>query len=77
MKVDSLGGGGGVATYMVTDDLVDMPLSTSALITLLQKFRIKELGDHLEEKVVNFGMDEVRIKLCICQLFLVFCITNF
>ncbi|EYU36138.1 hypothetical protein ABFS82_14G239300 [Erythranthe guttata] len=47
----------GVVTYMVMDDLAVIPLSTISSITLLHKFHVKELSS-LEEKVVNFGMDE-------------------
>ena len=45
-------------TYMVMDDLEVKPLSTLSVITLLDKFNVKEIGT-LVEKVVNFGMDEV------------------
>ncbi|KAI3461379.1 hypothetical protein Pfo_018042 [Paulownia fortunei] len=48
----------GVVTYMVMDDLVVMPLSNISSITLLNKFNVKEVSA-LEEKVVNFGMDEL------------------
>lgn len=48
----------GVVTYMVMDDLVVTPLSSISSITLLHKFQVKDLGV-LEEKVVNFGRDEV------------------
>ncbi|XP_050250342.1 uncharacterized protein LOC126697400 isoform X2 [Quercus robur] len=44
-------------TYMVMDDLEVKPLSTLSMITLLDKFNLKEIGT-LVEKVVNFGMDE-------------------
>ncbi|KAK6144355.1 hypothetical protein DH2020_021175 [Rehmannia glutinosa] len=47
----------GVVTYMVMDDLVVSPLSTISSITLLNKFNVKEVSS-LEEKVVNFGVDE-------------------
>ncbi|GER43630.1 hypothetical protein STAS_20494 [Striga asiatica] len=50
--------GGGVVMYMVMDDLVVMPMSTLSSIALLNKFHLKEVGS-LEEKVVDFGMDEV------------------
>ncbi|CAA0840182.1 Unknown protein [Striga hermonthica] len=46
-----------VVTYMVMDDLVVMPMSTISSITLLNKFNVKEVGC-LEEKVVDFGIDE-------------------
>ena len=48
----------GKVTYMVTDDLAVKPLSTVSILTLLNKFNIKEIGA-LEEKVVDLGMDEV------------------
>jgi hypothetical protein len=48
---------GGVATYMVTDDLVVTPLSTAATITMFNKFNVKEVGA-LEERVVDMGMPE-------------------
>lgn len=47
----------GVVTYMVMDDLVVKPMSTISSLTLLNKFKVKEVGA-LEEKVINFGMDE-------------------
>ncbi|XP_057489618.1 uncharacterized protein LOC130775528 isoform X1 [Actinidia eriantha] len=47
----------GVITYMVMDDLVVKPMSIISSITLLNKFNIKDLSA-LEEKVVDFGMDE-------------------
>ncbi|XP_057489362.1 uncharacterized protein LOC130775221 [Actinidia eriantha] len=56
----SAGKGGfvqGVVTYMVMDDLVVKPMSGISSITLLNKFNIKDLSA-LEEKVVDFGMDE-------------------
>ncbi|KAM3698136.1 hypothetical protein ACB098_06G165900 [Castanea mollissima] len=43
--------------YLVMNDLEVKPLSTISVITLLNKFHLKEDGD-LEEKVVDFGMDE-------------------
>ncbi|XP_048140269.1 uncharacterized protein LOC125316300 [Rhodamnia argentea] len=51
----------GEAMYMVMDDLAVEPMSTISSITLLKKFNVEEIG-HLEEKVVDLGMDEV-IKL--------------
>ena len=48
----------GVVTYMVMDDLVVEPLSSTAIISLLDKFNVKDMGT-LEEKVVELGMDEV------------------
>jgi hypothetical protein len=51
----------GVITYMVMDDLEVKPMSTiSSFSTLLAKFNVTDLGD-VEEKVVDFGMDEVYI----------------
>ncbi|XP_050250359.1 uncharacterized protein LOC126697406 [Quercus robur] len=47
----------GLVTYMVMDDLVVKPMSTTSTITLLNKFNVQEFGA-LEEKVVNLGMDE-------------------
>ncbi|KAK1256613.1 hypothetical protein QJS04_geneDACA024451 [Acorus gramineus] len=46
-------------TYMVMDDLAIMPLSTISIITLLNKFNVKEVSS-LQETVVELGMDEVR-----------------
>ncbi|KAI3721304.1 hypothetical protein L2E82_32312 [Cichorium intybus] len=54
-------GGGfvkGLVTYMVMDDLVVKPMSTISSITLLNKFKVKEVGS-LQEKVVSFEMKEV------------------
>ncbi|KAM3698133.1 hypothetical protein ACJW31_06G165600 [Castanea mollissima] len=42
--------------YLVMNDLEVKPLSTISVITLLNKFHLED-GD-LEEKVVDFGMDE-------------------
>ncbi|PSS32603.1 Mitochondrial distribution and morphology protein [Actinidia chinensis var. chinensis] len=56
----SAGKGGfvqGVVTYMVMDDLVVKPMSGISGITLLNKFNVKDLSA-LEERVVDFGMDE-------------------
>ncbi|KAL6499773.1 hypothetical protein OROGR_027683 [Orobanche gracilis] len=53
-------GGGFVkelVNYMVMDDLVVTPLSMISSIVLLNKLNVKDLST-LEEKVVNFGMDE-------------------
>ncbi|GER43632.1 hypothetical protein STAS_20495, partial [Striga asiatica] len=47
----------GLVMYMVTDDLVVAPFSTISTIVWLNKFNIKDVGI-LEERVVNFGMDE-------------------
>ncbi|KAL0370113.1 UNVERIFIED_CONTAM: hypothetical protein Sangu_0329400 [Sesamum angustifolium] len=48
----------GVITYKVMDDLTVMPLSTISVITLLNKFDVKDVSA-LEETVVNLGMDQV------------------
>ncbi|KAK9186932.1 hypothetical protein WN944_018321 [Citrus x changshan-huyou] len=47
-----------VVTCMVMDNLEVTPISTISSITFLNKFTIRELGS-LEEKVVNFGLDEL------------------
>ena len=52
--------------YMVMDDLAVKPLSTDSIISLLDKFNVKEIGT-LEEKVVDLGEDEV------CYSFFAFC----
>ncbi|KAJ8620825.1 hypothetical protein MRB53_029354 [Persea americana] len=49
---------GGTATYMVTDDLEVMPMSTISSIALLTKFKVRDVGA-FEEKVVEVGMEEV------------------
>ncbi|KAI3412579.1 uncharacterized protein J3R85_017201 [Psidium guajava] len=51
----------GVVTYMVMDDLVVKPMSTISCITLLNRFNVHEIAD-LQEKVIDFGLDEA-IKL--------------
>lgn len=54
-------GGGfvkGVVTYMIMDNLEVTPMSTISSLTLLNKFKVKDVGA-LEEKVVNLGADEV------------------
>nr|POE66818.1 hypothetical protein CFP56_52028 [Quercus suber] len=49
----------GLVTYMVMDDLEVKLMSTISSITLLiNKFNVKGIRA-LEEKVVNFGMDEI------------------
>ncbi|XP_075670309.1 uncharacterized protein LOC142640102 [Castanea sativa] len=48
----------GKVTYLVMDDLVVKPLSTTSLATLLNKFNVKDIGA-LQEKVVDLGVDEV------------------
>lgn len=58
------GGEGGYVTgvtYMVTDELVVKPMSPISSITLLKRFNVQEIED-LQEKVVDFGLDEA-IKL--------------
>ncbi|GMI80677.1 hypothetical protein like AT5G43240 [Hibiscus trionum] len=45
------------ATYMITDDLVVRPIATSSIVTLLNKYNIKDVRD-LEEKVIAVGVDE-------------------
>ncbi|KAF7811360.1 uncharacterized protein G2W53_032336 [Senna tora] len=47
----------GIVSYMVMDDLVVQPMSTISSITLLSKFHVKDVGA-LQEKVVEFGMEE-------------------
>ncbi|KAL5711063.1 hypothetical protein ACHQM5_021558 [Ranunculus cassubicifolius] len=46
-----------VVTYMVSDDLVVMPMSTISTITLFNRFNVESFG-FLEEKNVKFGMEE-------------------
>ncbi|KAJ4723919.1 DUF674 family protein [Melia azedarach] len=48
----------GVVSYMVKDNLEVTPMSTISCITLLSKFNVKDLGS-VEERVVDFGVDEV------------------
>jgi hypothetical protein len=40
------------------DDLVIKPFSPISIITLLDKFNFKQVGN-LQEMVIEFGMDEV------------------
>ncbi|KAJ0101353.1 hypothetical protein Patl1_06278 [Pistacia atlantica] len=47
----------GVVTYMVMDNLELQPMSTISSITLLNRFNVKDVGS-LEEKVVDFGVEE-------------------
>ncbi|CAK9150541.1 unnamed protein product [Ilex paraguariensis] len=47
----------GVVTYMVMDNLAVKPMSTISCITMLNKFNVKDVGA-LEERVVDFGMNE-------------------
>lgn len=54
-------GGGfvkGVVTYMIMDNLEVTPMSTISSLTLLNKFKVKDVAV-LEEKVVHLGADEV------------------
>jgi len=44
--------------FMLMDDLVIQPISAISIITLLNKFNIKQIGA-LQEIVVGFGMNEV------------------
>ncbi|KAL9365411.1 hypothetical protein Peur_043284 [Populus x canadensis] len=46
-----------LVTYMVTNDLSVSPMSMVSGVGLLNKFNIKDFGV-LEEKVVDFGIDE-------------------
>ncbi|KAL8029724.1 hypothetical protein ABFX02_14G243100 [Erythranthe guttata] len=46
-----------MVTYMVMDDLSVTPLSTMSSFALLLKLDVKDMSA-VEEKVVNFGMDE-------------------
>jgi hypothetical protein len=58
----------GLVTYMVTDDLSVSPMSMVSVVGLLNKIEIKDFSV-LEEKVVEFGIDEVQcffiIKFCL------------
>ncbi|KAF7133079.1 hypothetical protein RHSIM_Rhsim09G0161800 [Rhododendron simsii] len=59
-EVAAVGEGGfvkGVVTYMVMDDLEVTPMSTFSVITMLNKFNVKDVGA-LEESVVDMGMPE-------------------
>ncbi|KAL3579220.1 hypothetical protein D5086_020724 [Populus alba] len=47
----------GLVTYMVTDDLSVSPMSMVSVVGLLNKIEIKDFSV-LEEKVVEFGIDE-------------------
>ncbi|XP_059458474.1 uncharacterized protein LOC132188081 [Corylus avellana] len=65
IKASSSSEGGyvkGVITYMVMDDLDVKPMSAISSISLLSKFNVTDLGA-VEEKVVDFGMDEVSVAL--------------
>ncbi|XP_059665741.1 uncharacterized protein LOC132311708 [Cornus florida] len=59
-EVTSTGEGGyvkGLVTYMVSDDLSVTPMSMISGVSLLNKCNVMKM-DELEEKVVEFGMDE-------------------
>ncbi|MFQ6671533.1 hypothetical protein Gotur_036050 [Gossypium turneri] len=59
-KAPNLGEAGfvkGVIPYMVMDDLTVGPMSVKSIITLLNHYNIKDLGD-LEEKVIAVGVNE-------------------
>ena len=49
----------GLVTYMVTNDLSVSPMSMVSVVGLLNKIEIKDFSV-LEEKVVEFGIDEVQ-----------------
>jgi hypothetical protein len=51
-----------LVTYMVTNDLSVSPMSMVSGVGLLNKFNIKDFGV-LEEKVVEFGINEVLLVL--------------
>ncbi|XP_048140271.1 uncharacterized protein LOC125316302 [Rhodamnia argentea] len=51
----------GMVTYMAMDGPVMKPMSSISCITLLNRYNVHEIGD-LQEKVIDFGMDEA-IKL--------------
>lgn len=48
----------GVVTYMIMDDLVVKPMSTISSLTLLNEFKVKDIGT-LKEKEVKITMKEV------------------
>jgi hypothetical protein len=52
----------GLVTYMVTGDLSVSPMSMVSGVGMLNKFNIKDFGV-LEEKVVEFGINEVLLVL--------------
>ncbi|XP_028790477.1 uncharacterized protein LOC114746413 isoform X2 [Neltuma alba] len=47
----------GVVTYTVMDDLEVRPMSTISTITLISKFKVKDISS-LQERVVELGMEE-------------------
>ncbi|XP_048140261.1 uncharacterized protein LOC125316293 [Rhodamnia argentea] len=49
----------GMVTSMAMDGPVMKPMSSISCITLLNRYNAHEIGD-LQEKVIDFGMDEVR-----------------
>lgn len=51
-----------VVTYMVTDDLVVSPMSTISSITILNMFKVNDVGE-LDGRIVSVGMKEVIIGL--------------
>jgi hypothetical protein len=57
----------GLITYMVMDDLDVKPISMSTIsaISLLTKLNVTDIGA-VEEKVVDFGIDEVYIHIYSC-----------
>ncbi|KAL5711065.1 hypothetical protein ACHQM5_021560 [Ranunculus cassubicifolius] len=60
LNAGSINAGGyvkGVVTYMVTDEMNIMPMSTISSITLLKKFNVADVSC-LEEQIVDFGMKE-------------------
>ncbi|QCD86879.1 hypothetical protein DEO72_LG3g1408 [Vigna unguiculata] len=57
-----------VVTYMVMDDLVVQPMSSSSSITLLNKFNIKEVCV-LQEKVVELDMNKHGSLICLLNIF--------
>jgi hypothetical protein len=75
IKASSSSEGGyvkGLITYMVMDNLDVKPMSTISAITLLSKFNVTDVGA-VEEKVVDFGMDEV-YNIAFPIAFLILCI---
>ncbi|KAL4292152.1 hypothetical protein GQ457_14G024210 [Hibiscus cannabinus] len=44
--------------YMIMDDLAVMPMSATSIITLLNKFNVKDVG-YLEEKIIDVGVNEI------------------
>lgn len=49
----------GAVTYIVTDKMFVMPLSTVSIMALLKRHGIKEVST-MVENVVHLGVDEVR-----------------